>query len=107
MIKHDCFDFIVYSLLKYKIIRTVFITLAFECDDHTAKLTIRDDVKYFAPDQVEAPDIDANWEERQIGGVGIYLVKELMDHVSYNKDENNTNVLLLEKILNPKGSTEE
>jgi serine phosphatase RsbU (regulator of sigma subunit)/anti-sigma regulatory factor (Ser/Thr protein kinase) len=77
------------------------ISLAFECGDRSAILTIKDDGRYFSPDQAEAPDLGENWEERKIGGLGIHFVKELMDHVSYSRDEKNTNTLILEKILEP------
>ncbi len=75
------------------------ISLAFECDDSLAKLTIRDDGKYFSPEEAKMLDVNENWNKREIGGLGIYFVKELMDQVSYGKDENDTNVLVLEKKL--------
>jgi anti-sigma regulatory factor (Ser/Thr protein kinase) len=78
-----------------------FITMAFEKEEGKATLSIWDDGIYFSPDQVDTPDIGANWESRQIGGLGIYLVKELVDNVTYNSDENNNNVLVLEKFLSP------
>ena len=37
---------------------------------------------------------------RQIGGLGVFFVKELMDNITYKKDENNSNLLVLEKKLN-------
>lgn len=40
------------------------------------------------------PDISLNIDERHIGGLGIYFVKQLMDRVEYSR-ENNKNVLLL------------
>ena len=33
----------------------------------------------------------------RLAGLGIYFVKELMDEIKYHKDENDINVLLLEK----------
>ncbi len=40
------------------------------------------------------PDIHAGIDERRIGGLGIYFVKELMDEVHYKREENR-NVLTL------------
>lgn len=40
------------------------------------------------------PDIDADIDERQIGGLGIFFVKKLMDEVRY-KRENDQNKLTL------------
>jgi serine/threonine-protein kinase RsbW len=38
------------------------------------------------------PDISLNIDERHIGGLGIYFVKQLMDRVEYRR-ENNMNIL--------------
>lgn len=40
------------------------------------------------------PDISLDVSEREIGGLGIYLIKKLVDHVEY-KRENDKNVLTL------------
>jgi len=40
------------------------------------------------------PDISLSIDERHIGGLGIYFVKQLMDRVEYHR-ENNKNVLSL------------
>lgn len=44
------------------------------------------------------PDFDIPFEERGIGGLGIYMVKKFMDHVEY-RFENGCNQLLLTKKL--------
>jgi phosphoserine phosphatase RsbU/P len=76
-----------------------FISLAFEVEEDKARLMIRDDGKYFSPDQAAVPDIEADWDERDIGGLGMFFVKELMDQVKYQKPEENVNLLVLEKNL--------
>jgi sigma-B regulation protein RsbU (phosphoserine phosphatase) len=76
-----------------------FISLAFEVEDHKARLMVRDDGKYFSPDQAAIPDTEADWDERDIGGLGMFFVKELMDRVIYRKTEENSNLLILEKDL--------
>lgn len=48
----------------------------------------------FDPTKAEDPDITLSAEERQIGGLGIFLVQQLMKTVEY-KRENNQNVLLM------------
>ena len=75
------------------------LSLFFEVEDDTARLTIRDDGNYFSPEQAKIPDIEADWDERAIGGLGIYLVKELMDNVTYRRTEENINEFILEKEL--------
>lgn len=46
----------------------------------------------------EDPDIDAELDERAIGGLGIFLVKESMDEMSYEYTDGK-NILTIEKNL--------
>jgi anti-sigma regulatory factor (Ser/Thr protein kinase) len=78
------------------------ISLSFEKAGDVARLMVRDDGKHFSPEQAQSPDIEAEWDERQIGGLGIYFVKELMDNVTYNKTESGLNQFILEKSISPK-----
>jgi sigma-B regulation protein RsbU (phosphoserine phosphatase) len=75
-----------------------FVVLAFELEGNKATLKIHDNGKFFSPDPAIPPDIDTDWEEREPVGSDIFLVNELMDHVSYHHEEG-INVLVLEKIL--------
>ncbi len=75
------------------------LSLTFEVEDKTARLIIRDDGKYFPPEQAKRPDIEADWSEREVGGLGIYFVQELMDNVTYNQTGQNVNQFILEKKL--------
>jgi len=47
------------------------------------------------------PDISASLEEREPGGLGIFMVKKLMDAVDYRR-EGNKNILTIRKKLNVK-----
>jgi serine/threonine-protein kinase RsbW len=73
------------------------ISLLLETGQDKVRLTIRDNGKYFPPDQAAVPDLEAAWEDRRVGGLGLYLVKGLMDNVAYSKNEENVNQLILEK----------
>jgi phosphoserine phosphatase RsbU/P len=75
------------------------LSLSFGVDGDTARLIIRDDGIRFSLERVQIPDIAAGWEERQIGGLGIYFVKELMDKVMYNEMEDGVNQFVLEKMI--------
>ena len=75
------------------------LSLFFDVEDNKARLTIRDNGNYFSPDQAKTPDTEAELGERDIGGLGIYLVKEMMDNVTYSRTEENVNQLVLEKEL--------
>lgn len=65
-------------------------------DGASISARIEDDAKAFDPLQKETPDTDAPLEERGIGGLGIHLVKTLMDEVSYSREDGH-NVLFIRK----------
>ena len=59
-------------------------------------LHIRDNGKAFNPLLREDPDITLSVEERKIGGLGIWMVKQSMDEVDYRYEEN-WNILTITK----------
>ena len=60
--------------------------------------SISDSGKPFDPTQQKEADVTLSAEEREIGGLGIHLVRQLMDEIRYErKDEKN--VLILSKKL--------
>jgi anti-sigma regulatory factor (Ser/Thr protein kinase) len=61
-------------------------------------ITISDDGRPFDPFALEAPDTSLPIEEREIGGLGIHLVRQLMDEVSYVRRDDR-NVVALTKRL--------
>ncbi len=48
-------------------------------------LTVEDDGPAFDPLSVPAPNVTASLDERQVGGLGVYLVRQMMDAVSYSR----------------------
>ena len=65
-------------------------------DSKTFTVVIADKGKEFNPLEREDPDINAPLEEREIGGLGLFLVKKTMDEVKYERIDNK-NVLMLKK----------
>ena len=51
----------------------------------------------FNPLEKDDPNIDAPIEQRQEGGLGIFIVKQMMDSVSYRYSENKENILTISK----------
>ena len=51
--------------------------------DAAIQATVSDDGPRFDPLKRPAPDTDADIDERAIGGLGIHLVREMMDEVAY------------------------
>lgn len=73
------------------------IIIDFENDD--VLITFIDEGKEFNPLTKEDPDVSLKAEDREIGGLGIYMVKKSMDDVTY-KRENNKNILTIRKRIN-------
>jgi serine/threonine-protein kinase RsbW len=48
-------------------------------------LTIEDDGPQFDPLLLPPPDVTAPLEERQVGGQGVHLMRQMMDEVSYQR----------------------
>ncbi len=53
----------------------------------------------FDPLSLPEPDIEAPPEERNIGGLGIHIMRNIMDEVSYKRD-GDRNILTLIKYIN-------
>lgn len=58
--------------------------------------------KPFDPTQVKEADVTLGVEERPIGGLGVFLVRKIMDQVSYHR-ESGMNVLVMTKKIQSKG----
>jgi len=56
----------------------------------------------FNPFSKAAPDTSLSIEERQIGGLGIHLVKKLVDDYSYKRDVNYNIITLIIQNINSK-----
>ncbi|MCQ2480921.1 MAG: SpoIIE family protein phosphatase [Clostridia bacterium] len=67
-------------------------------DDDNIYLTFTDDGSPYNPLEKEDPDITLSAEEREIGGLGVFMVKKIMDNVDY-KYEDGKNVLKLTKKI--------
>ena len=66
--------------------------------DNTLKLQFKDNGKPYNPLDSKEPDITASAEDRSIGGLGIFMVKKMLDKVEY-KYVDNYNILTLTKNL--------
>nr|MBN1229135.1 ATP-binding protein [Anaerolineae bacterium] len=80
------------------------ITLTFESDAQTVTITVSDEGHPFDPKLAPTPDLITNWQERPVGGLGVFLVKQIADEVSYQTDSDGTNHLTMIKRLTDKPS---
>jgi serine/threonine-protein kinase RsbW len=61
-------------------------------------LTLTDSGKPFDPTASPDPDVNLSAEERPIGGLGIFLIRKLMDDVNYQR-QNEHNILTMSKKI--------
>lgn len=112
--KHSVAEKIIFTLhLAIDEILTNIISYGYsDSDDHNIdihysfqedylKLVITDDSNPFDPANAPEPDINSDLESRKIGGLGIYLIKNMMDGIEYSS-ENGKNTLVLTKKCNYK-----
>ncbi len=73
-------------------------SIQISCDykNNLLTITLLDHGKKFDPAQVKDPDLKADLSDRQIGGLGIYLMRKLMDEVLYQSAKSG-NLLIMRK----------
>ena len=75
------------------------IELRFTWEAGTVSILLRDWGKPFDPTAKDDPDISLSGVVRPIGGLGIFMVKQLMDEVRYER-VGSSNLLTLQKRIN-------
>ena len=60
-------------------------------------ITMHDTGMPFDPSSVKQPNLKADLSERQIGGLGVYLMRKLMDEVHYESNSKTGNLLTMIK----------
>ncbi len=73
------------------------IGVSFESDGRQVVVTITDRARPFDPKNAPVPDLDVDWRERRPGGLGWYLIRQVMDSVEYDSDPERGNRLTLVK----------
>ena len=72
------------------------ISFAFNLTDEALTIEMVDDGKPFNPlTEAPTPDINAPIDERPIGGLGVLLVRSLMDECSYRREEDRNHLTLV------------
>ena len=72
------------------------LTIVAKTQDNNLIFVITDSGKEFDPTQIPDADITLSAEDRQIGGLGIFLIRQIMNKVEYQRIDNK-NILTLSK----------
>jgi serine/threonine-protein kinase RsbW len=79
------------------------IEITIEREEDRARVTIRDWGRAFAPQEVPIPDVTASLDQRQLGGLGLFLIHQVMDDVHFEFDPDAGNLLTMVKQLQGRG----
>lgn len=75
------------------------ITIGVEYDDSRVTFCIVDEGVAFDPTGLPDVDTSLSSTEREIGGLGVFIVRKIMDRVGYNRKDGK-NILTLTKLIN-------
>ena len=74
------------------------IAISVSLNDNRLSIKITDDGIPFNPLEQQQPDINLPAEERPVGGLGIFLISQIMDEMDYAR-KGNQNILTLNKTI--------
>ena len=74
------------------------IIVELNADDKLLTVRIEDDGKEFNISGLPEPDIEKPLEEREIGGLGCFFVRNLMDDLIYERIENKNILTLIKNV---------
>ena len=89
-----CSNIIEYA---YEDLESQGITCTCRVSDRSITITLRDEGRPFDPEEAPEPDLCSPLEERRVGGLGLYFIRELMDEVHFSCNPDGSNVLTLVK----------
>jgi serine/threonine-protein kinase RsbW len=75
------------------------IEVACSFDDQRLVIRVRDWGRSFVPEDIPEPDVEAPLEERSLGGLGLFLIRQCMDQVEFTFDAELGNELTMIKGL--------
>ena len=75
------------------------VTVEVALDGGRLTVTLTDDGAPFDPLAQRTPDTELSVEEREIGGLGIHLVRKMMDELSYQRRGDRNVVVLVKRLV--------
>ncbi len=75
------------------------IEIACEVKGGQMSIIIHDHGKEFDITKVGKPNLSKNLDERQVGGLGVYLIHKLMDEVHFSSSKKTGNTLIMIKRI--------
>ncbi|MCX6174444.1 MAG: ATP-binding protein [Ignavibacteriales bacterium] len=75
------------------------IIIKIKFSDPKFSVSITDEGSHFDPNTVPEPNLREYYKEKRVGGLGMFLIKKLMDEVNYSTLSGNKNQVILVKYL--------
>ena len=75
------------------------ISLSVKLKDGKFSISIIDHGTHFDPSRIPEPDLKEYYKQKRVGGLGMFLIKRLMDEVNYSTLTGNKNQVILVKYL--------
>jgi len=77
------------------------VHISLTCHENELQIEVKDSGIAFNPLDAEPPNLDCSLEERSVGGLGLHLVKKLVDVMEYNRCDQK-NILKIRKTISTK-----
>ncbi len=75
------------------------IRIGLDLEGDALTITVEDDGRAFDPRSVAPPDLDLNAERRDVGGLGLHIVRSIMDGVEYRHDGDLNRLVMRIKVM--------
>lgn len=62
-------------------------------------IVLTDNGTPFNPLERPPPDLDSNLEDRMVGGLGVYLIRQMMDNVSYQRQDGCNKLCMMKNVV--------
>ena len=80
------------------------VEVAVSVRDGLVSVEVVDDGAPFDPTAADPPDVSLSVEDRDIGGLGIHLVREMMEGVAYERRADRNHLRFSRRFARPSGS---
>lgn len=75
------------------------VTVRVDISPETMTITIIDNGQAFDPTKIPPADVDADLDHRTIGGLGVHLIRSVMDSVTYSREGEENRFVMIKKFL--------
>lgn len=91
---------ILVNIIDYSGSKKIYVSCDFLADENTLRFEFVDEGELYNPlEEIPEVDTDADFDERQIGGLGIFLYTTIMDKLEYHCKDGKNHLLTYKKLV--------